>query len=125
MSGAPKPPKRPINAWIRTYQSVWEERALDHENSPDWFRVWSLAVARSSASGHATFSSGEIARVLGCAGPDGLWVPKSATGVSQAVSLAKRKGLIDESSNARCLVLPAHAWQGGLGSPSRRCSVHG
>lgn len=125
MSGAPKPPKRSVNSWVRTYQSTWGEKASDHTNYPDWFRVWSLAIARSTANGHATFSPGEIARILGCPGPEGIWVPKPGSGVSQAVSLAKRKGLIDESSNARCLVLPAHAWQGGLGSPSRRCSVHG
>lgn len=120
----PKPPKRSINSWLQAMQSVWDEHALDRD-FPDWFRVWALAVARTQANGHANFAPGEIAGVLGTYNHDGEWIPKSATGVSQAISLAKRKKLLDDRSSARCLILPSHAWQGGIGSVSRRCPVHG
>ena len=125
MSSKPAPPKRRINSWIRSYQSVWDEVALDHEKHPDWFRVFALAVARAGANGHANFASGEVADVLGETGLDGTWIPKPSTGVSQTISLAKSKGLLCIRSNARCLVLPSHAWQGGMGSANTRCPMHG
>lgn len=121
----PTLPKRGINSWKKSYQSPWDEHALDHKNHPDWFRVWALAVARSVANGHAVFPPGEIAKSLGAPGIDGGWLPKAPTGVSQAIRLAKQKGLLDPSSNARCLVLPSHAWQGGLGAVGKTCTVHG
>lgn len=125
MGLAPKPPKRSINSWIRTYQSVWDELALNHDEFPEWFRVWSLAIARMQANGHANFSPGQIARILGKQSSREGWAPKPTTGVSQAISLAKAKGLLDRRSTSTCLVVPAHVWQGGLGSPSKTCPVHG
>lgn len=123
MSSKPATPKRKINSWVKSYQSVWDQIALDHIH-PDWFRVLALAVARAHANGHANFASGEVAKALGQTGIDGAWMPKASTGVSQAISLAKNKGLLDPRSNARCLVLPSHAWQGGLGSSAKRCAMH-
>lgn len=104
---------------------MWDEHALDHQSYPDWFRVFALAAARSSANGHAPLAPGEIAKVLGAPDEQGNWSPKSATGVSQAIRLARTKGLLDHRSNARCLVLPSHAWQGGIGSATKPCPVHG
>lgn len=125
MTQPPSPPRRRINSWLQAHQSVWDEMALDHTGYDAWFRVWALAVARAQANGHAPFAPNEIAKVLGRLDEAGSWVPKSPSGVSQAISLAKRKRLLDTSSTARCLVLPPHAWRGGLGSPTKNCPVHG
>lgn len=125
MGDMPNPPKRTINSWIRGFQSVWDEHALKFQVHDDWFRVWALALARKQAKGHAPFASGEIAGILGKPNADGVWVPKAPSGVSQAIDLAKRKGLLDASSNSRCLVVPSHWWQGGIGSLTRPCPEHG
>jgi len=125
MAQVPCPSKRTTNSWMKSYQSVWEEQALDYENFPEWYRVWCLAVARGQQNGHSGFPPGEIARRLGRPDSQGGWIPKAPSGVSQAISSAKRKGLLDRDSNSRCLVLPNHAWSGGLGSPFKICPVHG
>ncbi|SIG07046.1 Uncharacterised protein [Mycobacteroides abscessus subsp. abscessus] len=125
MASMPSPPKRSINSWRRTYQSVWDEHALNYRAHDAWFRVFAFAVARAGANGHAPCPQGEIAKVLGRPRNEGMWIPASPSGVSQAISLAKEKGLLHNTSHARCLVLPSHAWAGGLGSAVRQCPVHG
>lgn len=125
MAPMPSPPRRRVNSWRMTYQSVWDEHALNYRAHDAWFRVFALAVARTGANGHAPCARGEIAAVLGRKGNSGEWIPASSSGVSQAIDLAKKKGLLHEMSHARCLVLPPHAWDGGLGSAVKRCPVHG
>lgn len=123
MAPVPTPPKRSYNKWLKAYQSVWDEHALNPAFDA-WFRVLSLAVARAGANGHAPCAPGEIANALGrLRGCE--WIPLSPTGVSQAIDRAKRKGLLHSTSGARCLVLPSHAWGSGLASATKRCPVHG
>lgn len=47
----PSPPKRSINSWRRTYQSVWDEHALNYRAHDAWFRVFAFAVARAGLTG--------------------------------------------------------------------------
>jgi hypothetical protein len=104
-------------------QAVWKERAASRAANPTmplWIRVASLAFGCHRRNGHATFKPGEIAEILGTPGE-----PLSPSSVSNAVKLAKNAGWIAEESSARCLVVPPHAVQGGLGHPNDRCPIHG
>jgi hypothetical protein len=104
-------------------QAVWKERAANHAANPtmpQWIRVASLAFGCHRRNGHANFKSGEIAEILGTPGK-----PLSASSVSNAIKLAKSAGWIAQESTARCLVVPPHAVDGGIGHPNERCQIHG
>jgi hypothetical protein len=51
--------------------------------------------------------------------------PLSPSSVSNAIKLAKNAGWIGRESSSRCLVVPPHAVQGGIGHPNERCPIHG
>jgi hypothetical protein len=99
-------------------QSVWHERSAN-PRLPDWIRIAALAFGSHKANGHAPFKSGELAVYLGLPGQ-----PLKPSEVSNAIRLAKTSGWIAEESNARCLVVPPHAVEGGLGDPRAECPVH-
>jgi hypothetical protein len=112
------------NPFAFHYQGVWRERSAD-PSLANWIRVASLAFGRHSKNGHATFGSGELAKLLAKPGPDGEPRPISDSAVSNAIKHAKRQGWIAEESMARCLVVPRHAVVGGLGGKeSTRCRFH-
>lgn len=105
-------------------QSFWEEVAADRD-LPLWQRVAALAFACHRANGHANFigKNREIAFLLGRDGPSGReCVP--ANRISEAIARAKKAKWIDNESNSRCLVVPRHSIQGGLGKERDKCSVH-
>lgn len=101
-------------------QSVWYERAQDGDY-PLWQRVGWLAMGSHRGNGHANFImyERELALLLG---KEGEAVPPNR--LSEAISKAKLKGLLAIESNARCLVVPPHAIEGGLGHVRERCAVH-
>lgn len=107
------------NPFAMHRQAVWRERAADPA-LPTWIRLAALALGCHRRNGHANFRQGEIAEILGTPGN-----PLSASSVSNAIRLAKKAGWIAQESGARCLVVPPHAVQGGLGHPGDRCAVHG
>ena len=116
------PYRKPQNPWAKHRQHVWEERAGDPA-LPDWVRVAALAYGKHSANGHANFGPGQVALVLG--------VVDRATGelrpnqnVSRAIGTAIRYGWLAQGSKARCLVVPPHAVEGGLGNASAPCPFH-
>lgn len=112
------------NPWGRHYQTVWEERAGD-PRMPLWFRVIALAYGKHRANGHAMFKAGQVGLVLGRADPvTGELVPLDRGNVSRAIRTAVEYGLLDKSSGSRCLVVPGHAIEGGLGSPFEPCPQH-
>jgi hypothetical protein len=105
------------------YQAVWRERAASRAANPTmplWIRIASLAFGCHRRNGHAAFKAGEIAEVLGTPGE-----PLSPSSVSNAIKLAKNAGWIGRESSSRCLVVPPHAVQGGIGHPNERCPIHG
>jgi len=112
-----------VNPFGRHRQGAWMERAANPK-LPDWLRVAGLAFAKHRANGHANFSQGEIANRLGKRSADGRLIPASGPTVSNAIKRAKDYGFIAETSHARCLVVPPHAVEGGLGSEYERCRFH-
>lgn len=112
------------NPFAFHYQGVWLERSADPSLTA-WLRVAALAFGSHKKNGHATFGSGELATLLAKPGPDGVPKPLSASGVANAIRVAKRQGWIAQESNARCLVVPPHAVTGGLGGQAgTKCSAH-
>lgn len=103
--------------WNKVSKKDCERLARDAD-APLWLRVYFAAQWRLNQIGHAEFQSGELADVL--TDKDGK--RPSDGSVSNAVTRAKSKGLIDGESNARCLVLPHHHARTEKGSAS--CSQH-
>ena len=111
------------NTWAKHFQSVWEERAADPAY-PLWCRVGWLALARHKANGHANFQRGQLSQIFGGFGKDGF-KPLDSNNLQRVIRKAKKAGLLDESSCAECLVVPAHAVEGGWGgSAYSPCPVH-
>lgn len=109
--------------WAKHYQDVWTEKAGD-PRLPKWLRVACLAYGRHRANGHATFAQGDVALVLATVDElTGEVIPDA--NVSRAVGMSVEYGWLAKGSNARCLVVPAHAIGGSLGDPFAPCPVHG
>lgn len=108
-----------VNPWARHYQAVWRERA-GNPRIPYALRVAFLALGNHKANGHALFGRGEVA--------DALMTPPNhrpdRRSVHRAIRQAIDWGYLAEGSTARCLIVPAHAVTGGLGSPTAPCPHH-
>jgi len=112
------------NPWARHYQSAWLERTAD-AYLPLWLRVASLAFGCHRANGHARFKPGEVAMVFGTVDPDtGAIQPQDKHNIQRAIRAAESRGWLAEGSSSLCLVVPAHAVEGGLGHPSEECPIH-
>ncbi|GAA4993782.1 hypothetical protein GCM10023205_78100 [Yinghuangia aomiensis] len=83
------------------------------------YRVYFAALSRANQIGHAPFGMRELARIL----VDGDGVIPSASSVRNAIARAKDRGLIEDRSTARCLVLSGHHFQKGGRGPGR-CVEH-
>jgi hypothetical protein len=107
---------RTINPWSQHYQSIWRERAVDLDY-PLWQRVAWLAWGTHRSNGHAGFAQGELAEIVGA---------KSSSQLSHALRKAKLKRLLEDESEPQCLIVPAHAIQGGdpSTSPNEPCAIH-
>ncbi len=113
------------NPWTRHYQHVWEERA-GSPRLPLWLRVASLAYGKHAANGHAPFAMGEVALAMSSVSPDtGKIVHPSRQRVYDTIKLAIEYGFLAPGSSARCLIVPHHAVEGGVGSPYTLCPHHG
>lgn len=113
-----------VHAWARHYQSVWQERAANPD-LPAWLRVVSLAYGSHKANGHAQFGAGDLAVALGSVDMEtGELVEMPRQNVHRTIQTAVRYGWLAEGSTARCLIVPAHAISGGMGSPSEECPLH-
>jgi hypothetical protein len=112
-------------AWARHYQNVWGERAGD-ASYPMWLRVASAAYGSHRANGHAQYARGALALVLGHVDKTtGEIVPLDRSNLRRAIQTAVEFGWLARQSTARCLVVPAHAIDGGLGgSPHQECPQH-
>lgn len=115
---------RRVNEWAKHYQNVWEERSAS-DMFPAWFRVMALAYGMHKANGHACFEPGSIGMILGSPREDGGWNSMHKAHVQNAIKTAIKRGLLHESSNSRCLVVPRHAIQKDWGSTTAVCPVHG
>lgn len=76
------------------------DRQTSNHRLPAWARIWVWALANANGYGHARAYAGELRRYLDDA---------SAREVSRAIRLARERGVIDQCSNASCVVLPGHA----------------
>jgi hypothetical protein len=93
-------------------------RRAKMQGSPLWFRVYFAAIGWANRIGHAEFAEGQLADILDREGS-----PYPGQDVQKAITAAKRHGLIQPESGARCLVLPGHHFQkDGKGTGS--CKVH-
>lgn len=105
-------------------QGVWTERSRNTA-LPGWLRVAALAYGRHKRNGHAQFAEGELANLLAKPNRDGMIKAPSAQNVSNMIAAAKLHGFIAAESNARCLVVPRHAVEGGMGGAEwTRCIIH-
>lgn len=111
------------NPWSRHYQAVWEARAADPQ-LPLWLRIAALAYGKHRANGHAAFGRGMVALALGTPPKHGPARPVDAANLRRALSTAIERGWLASGSTTRCLVVPAHAVDGGLGDPADLCPVH-
>jgi len=112
----------PWAAYSQVEMALW---AKCPDLSPLAYRVLFAAMGRHGSSGHAPFNPGELAEILATASraTEGEMVRARSDSVSRAIESAKRSGFITDESNARCLVLPAHAFQKANGA-SQPCPVH-
>lgn len=111
------------NPWAKHYQLEWQNRAGD-PRLPLWLRAASLAYGKHRANGHAPFDAGQVALVLSTVDEDtGEIVPAARQDVYRAVRAAVKYGFLLEGSTSRCLRVPTHAVDGGLGRPQEACKV--
>ncbi|GAB2589202.1 hypothetical protein [Microlunatus antarcticus] len=102
--------------WAKHFQGPWREKAND-PRLPKWLRLASLAYGTHAANGHATFARGELADVLGHLEPaTGEVAPDQ--NVRRHVGQAVAFGWLASGSSSRCLIVPAHAIEGGRGGAS-------
>jgi hypothetical protein len=104
-----------VNPWARHFQLVWEERAGD-PRLPYWLRVAALAYGKHATNGHAVFKAGQIGLILGTPNPaTGEFKPLEKGNVQRAIRTAVEYGWLSKESGSRCLVVPGHAINGGVG----------
>lgn len=103
-------------------QSHWETQAYNLD-LPDWHRLWCFGVARSAPNLHAEFATGQLAKLMGKV-TDGQFKHMAAPRLSNVIAQSVDRKVLDASSNARCLVLPSHAWMCGLVGNSQPCRTH-
>lgn len=72
---------------------------VTNHHLPAWARIWVWAMANANEHGHARAYPGELRAVLDA----------DSTEVSRAIRYARKRRLLDQSSNAGCLVLPGCA----------------
>ena len=90
--------------WGAYSQREMARWATTASSGPLWIRVLFAALGRHNSTGHAPFGVGELAQILGR--PD-----TRLDSVSGALREAKKRQFILPASNARCIVLPHHAFQ--------------
>lgn len=112
-------------AWSRHYLHVWQERAA-HGRHPLWLRISFLAMGTHRANGHARFKPGELAQIFGGGiDPDtGEIKVLDKRVIWRAIRAAIEAGWLAEGSSSMCLIVPAHAISGGLGSAEEPCPIH-
>lgn len=101
------------------YSFAEERRKARDPVHPLVYRVQFAARGWINRIGHAQFAEGELAEILGKGGK-----PARGDSLSNAIREAKRRGLIAEESNVRCLVIHPNVVQNG-GHGTRSCKVHG
>lgn len=113
-----------MKVWAKHYQSGWQERAAN-PRLPLWLRVAALAYGNHRANGHANFRPGEVALALSTIDVrTGEICTPDRQAVYRAVRVATDYGWLAQDSRTTCLVVPAHAVGGGLGSAEAPCPVH-
>lgn len=110
--------------WSRHYQHAWLDRAGER-SLPNWLRVACVAYGQHRANGHAMFRPGDLALILAHVdGDTGEVTPLDRRHLHRAIQKAVQYGWLANGSTARCLIVPAHAVTGGLGSATAECPQH-
>lgn len=78
---------------------VLMQTMADNYDLDQWHRLGCLAWVHADQYGHARLATGQASRELGL----------SVNQISEAIATARRRGWLDPSSTARCLVLPGCA----------------
>lgn len=120
-------PRATITEEFRNWGAINQDAAKRLAEGTDLalpIRAFFAAVARANRIGHAEFGKDELRIVLAVRrrGQD-IIEPPSRQQVWQAIRRAKELDLIDDESCQRCLVLPLHLWDKGVGGSN--CSAHG
>lgn len=100
---------------IPTYKMVADEYAKTQANNLSLTlreRLWWLAMWQAKPNGHATFESGQIARILAA----------TDRGIRKARADAVAAGYLHPMSDAHCLVLPSHAVGNGRNGSDKPCA---
>jgi hypothetical protein len=98
--------------------------ATRDDMSPLAFRAWFDALDRMDVDGHAQYSPGELAGVLGRVDVDtGELFPVPRETASRTVAHLVRLSLASRDSGVRCIRLPRRLAQNAA-APRRRCAYH-
>lgn len=99
--------------WVKTSQPGWEDRALD-ASLPLWLRISCLAYSRVPANGHANFTRGELAGLLG----------KNRQRIDEAIRTAVNYGWLLADSCSECLLPPSDFIEMSIGNSRKKCETH-
>lgn len=77
------------------------DRQVTNHYIPEWARIWAWCLANADQHGHARAYPGELRKAL---------CTDDARVVSRAIRQARKRRVLDECSNAGCLVLPGHRY---------------
>lgn len=105
--------------WGAISQTAFRDLARDTGQTLH-YRVWMAALGWANQVGHTDFKGERLAEIL--VGKGGVIPSKQS--ITNAIARAKKSGLIHDSSNALCLVLPSSMFQ-KQGVGTRHCDVHG
>ncbi len=111
-----------LETWTAHADDFSREQA--QADQPLQYRLFWLACSRANIIGHAEFGVSQLPLLLAQPGPNGEALTPTPASVSRAITKAKGLGLLDGSSSARCLVLPANSVQRG-GTGNKSCAHHG
>lgn len=111
-------------AWGRHYQHVWMERASD-ARLPMYLRVAAAAYGRHRKNGHAPFDRNELALIVGLDRRTGVAKQVDRNNLQREIRKAITLGFLAPTSRIRCLIVPAHAVEGGFyGYDAEPCDRH-
>lgn len=113
-----------VRGWSKHYQQVWLERASD-PRLPMYIRVAAAAYGRHRRNGHAPFDENELATLVGTDSTTGLIKAVDRNNLQRAIRRAVELDLLGQGSRIRCLIVPAHAVEGGyFGHIGEPCARH-
>lgn len=109
--------------WLMSIQIGWEEQ-IYNEDLPTYLRIFAVAMARSHPNLHTVLQPNELRMLVGSHDAEGAFHPIDSRDIGKYVDRAAHLGLLDESSNPRCLVLPSKTTACRLPGRHKPCAEH-